>query len=679
MKMARAPLVDLYARCDRTHRLGREGYGTRLPCVVGGSVMVVVVMTARLAITFDDIVVTVVGTRSLEINRESVASDITAISAADRGPRAPVAMIAPVIRLGLRRVIDIVAVVDVMIGHRRQRGAEGNHHDGGLDQIALRTHEFLLFCSRTIVHDWPLQRPIQLLRERKTLHMNTEPTTKSETDRTNKDDDFSTARSKTASRRSRHQVALRVAFACLGLIAGRESIAAPVEYRVRFEPEQVMLDVSTCVANAAKIERFRTFDTSAAQFLQEPTRSSGQTVDRRGTRLSAANWRAGECLQYRVDVDAIAAKLDMDVGYRVDGDRLISASVWLWRPQDVDRADQAEIAFELPVGWSLSTPWHPVDEAPHRRFLVGTTPGDWTTLVAIGHFAEELRPAGEGFIRFDMLGRMPAEQTIKLRRYVTASVNDVASAFPDAFAHSLQLLTVPVEHKDKAVPFGMSMRGGGQAIWLYVDPSHTASDFDQDWTLTHELVHTLHPHLGSEGRWIAEGIATYYQNVLRARSGRLTARAAWNELDAGFGRGRADRTGLTLGKSSVRMEEKRWYMRVYWSGTALMLLADVALRTRPEHPSSLDAALNGFVACCRDRAHSLEPAEFLAALDRVVGGNILTRLYQSHVTQIGFPDLTEAYRQLGLQHGDGGVTLSGDPAAVALRDAIMQGDPHYDK
>ena len=37
---------------------------------------------------------------------------------------------------------------------------------------------------------------------------------------------------------------------------------------------------------------------------------------------------------------------------------------------------------------------------------------------------------------------------------------------------------------------------------------------------------------------LAEGLATYYQNVLRARAGLLTPSEAWEQIDAGFARGR---------------------------------------------------------------------------------------------------------------------------------------------
>lgn len=49
----------------------------------------------------------------------------------------------------------------------------------------------------------------------------------------------------------------------------------------------------------------------------------------------------------------------------------------------------------------------------------------------------------------------------------------------------------------------------------------TTSELSRDWTATHELSHMLLPYVASRDRWLSESLASYYQNVLRARDGRL--------------------------------------------------------------------------------------------------------------------------------------------------------------
>jgi hypothetical protein len=288
--------------------------------------------------------------------------------------------------------------------------------------------------------------------------------------------------------------------------------------------------------------------------------------------------------------------------------------------------------------------------------------------------AERVFDAGAGRFRLALLGTMDETQQRRVVAHVRESALEVSDVFPRAFALAPQVLVLPVGPSREASPFGMSYRGGAYAVAGLVDPSKGDAEYRDSWTFVHEFTHGVHPHLGSEGRWISEGIATYYQNVLRARSGRMTEAEAWDELDAGFERGRKDKSELALEDLSARMGRLGHYMRGYWSGTALVMMADVELRTRAKDPSSLDAALNAYLECCRAREEEAEPAAFLATLDRQVGGEVFSTLYRKLAKQPGFPDLTEAYRKLGLRHATPKVSIDDDDAAASrLRRAIMRG------
>jgi hypothetical protein len=465
----------------------------------------------------------------------------------------------------------------------------------------------------------------------------------------------------------------RWVIASLLLVALRAN-AAPVDYRFAWDPEHGALDARVCVAAAARERNFVAGDDAAPRFLSQPKRSTGAAIELVGGRLVARDWQAGECLSYRIDLESVVALRGLDRGSKIGSDYLSSAGFWMWRPRALDRDPDAEIRFELPAGWSLSVPWAPLDDPPHRHFRVGATPPVWPTMVAIGRFAEEQFDAGSGRVRTAILGDLDAATRDKLRAFVLASANDVAVTLPNAFAVAPQLVLIPVGSRREAVPFGLSVRGGGQGVLLLVNPQADAKQFDRAWTLTHELVHVAHPHLGPDGRWISEGLATYYQNVLRARNGRLTAQEAWDELDAGFKRGRDDKTDLSLVATSEEMDEGHHYMRGYWSGAALMLRADIALRTRKDHPTSLDAAFNAYLACCRADPRGMEVAEFLAALDRAAGGHTLMTLYRELSRSKDFPDLHAEYAKLGIESRPDHVKRDPDPRAVALRMAIMSAE-----
>ena len=120
------------------------------------------------------------------------------------------------------------------------------------------------------------------------------------------------------------------------------------------------------------------------------------------------------------------------------------------------------------------------------------------------------------------------------------------------------------------------IRGGGVAAEFFVDQTRPLNELRFDWTATHELSHMLLPYVSSRDRWLSEGLASYYQNVLRARDGRLTEQQAWQKLHAGFERGRKATHGGSLAEAS----RAGWSatMRVYWGGAAMMLKADSQLR-----------------------------------------------------------------------------------------------------
>ena len=214
------------------------------------------------------------------------------------------------------------------------------------------------------------------------------------------------------------------------------------------------------------------------------------------------------------------------------------------------------------------------------------------------------------------------------------------------------------------VRFGMAGRGTRPSVLALVDMSPTAA-LETDWTLVHELAHLAVPYVSSEDAWLSEGLATYQQEVLRARAGLQSAEDAWRAIDDGLTRGAQDGTGVSLREESRAMRTSHAYTRVYWGGAALALLVDVALRTRAD--SSLDARLSR-LADRRDTTMSADALIDAIDDERGIVRATLARWLESE----RFPDTTEAYGALGLSRDAAG-TLRFAPSA--LRDAIMNPAP----
>jgi len=116
------------------------------------------------------------------------------------------------------------------------------------------------------------------------------------------------------------------------------------------------------------------------------------------------------------------------------------------------------------------------------------------------------------------------------------------------------------------------------------------------------------------------------------------------------------------------------FMRVYWEGAAIMLLADQRLRARTNGRESLDTALDALRQCCLSPEIGWRARDLFNKLDELTDTTVFAELYEQHVSTAQLPDVAEAYRLLGLRvTGDGDVVLIDDAPQRADRDAIMSG------
>jgi predicted metalloprotease with PDZ domain len=132
--------------------------------------------------------------------------------------------------------------------------------------------------------------------------------------------------------------------------------------------------------------------------------------------------------------------------------------------------------------------------------------------------------------------------------------------------------------------------------------------------------------------------------------------------------------GVTLADATERMFRDGAFMRVYWSGAAMMLMADQRLRERSGGAQSLDRALEALQGCCLAGGEGWRGAGLLDKLDQLTGTTVFRELYDEYVSSRRFPDFADAYRQLGLRVApdEETIELLADAPRVADRDAIMR-------
>ena len=275
--------------------------------------------------------------------------------------------------------------------------------------------------------------------------------------------------------------------------------------------------------------------------------------------------------------------------------------------------------------------------------------------------------AGDSTLRVEVVDVDDPARAEMLQRWVRESAEatkTLSGRFP---LHSAYVRVQQIDSRDASpVPWGQTRRRGEAGVWLYVRRDAEYEALRSDWTAVHELSHLYHPYLGDPGRWLAEGLASYYQNVFRARAGLLDAGEAWESLDAGFRRGEAAASGMRM---DAMGRGRGGTMRVYWAGAAYWLEANLVLRR--ERGTSLDAVLDQYARCCLDGNAALTPNAFIAALDHIAGGESLTALYRRHAALRRFPALDPAYRQLGIERSGNGLRFARTRDAARLRKAIM--------
>jgi len=303
-------------------------------------------------------------------------------------------------------------------------------------------------------------------------------------------------------------------------------------------------------------------------------------------------------------------------------------SQWLWRPSPFPENADVTVRFELPPGVGVSLPW-PLVEGAYRpdnsAFFADA-------YVVFGSFVTERLSSGKTQLEVALLGPVPSMDAV--RRWLDRAVRTVSSlgSFPRSDVH---FVVAPVDVPRSDVVFGMLRRGGGASILLVPSANASAEGLDEDWVAVHELSHLWLPPLEPADRWLSEGMATYLQEILRARCRLHSEARAWARLAEGFGRGRRSGTGRTLAREARDMNRTRAYQRVYWAGAAFALEADMQLRERSGGDDTLLTALRRAEPAWGFSVRPVPRSAFLRALDP---SGFLEELGETYLAESAFPD-----------------------------------------
>lgn len=458
-----------------------------------------------------------------------------------------------------------------------------------------------------------------------------------------------------------------ILFLVLGLAS--TTMSAQDRYHVEFDQGLNAVAVRACFEGTPPERLYH--HSEAAGFADLLSLPGGKKLRIRKGRGSTPmpTMKTGSCVEWRVDLARVTSIKDSRTAIRVGDDLVTDTDLWFWRGPG-ERPVRVEV--KLPRGMGISTPWRQVSRAGNALlYEPAGTPATWASRTAVGKFSIQQLEIDGTEIRLAILGALAADQQQKLAAWINQAARAVAGVYGQYPQNSPQVLLIPVGERNEAVPWAHVMRGGGVGAEFFVDETSTLEELTTDWTACHELSHMFLPFISSRDRWLSEGLASYYQYVLLARSGTLSEQDAWQGLFEGFRRGEKDSGNNTLAEATQQGWE--YTMRVYWSGAAMMLMADTQLRALSGGRQSLDSALAALGDCCMDSERRWRALNLFRQLDRITGTQIFTALYEKHVPGHSFPDLTETWRSLGIMARFNRVRLSDEAPLATVRSSIMGG------
>lgn len=190
---------------------------------------------------------------------------------------------------------------------------------------------------------------------------------------------------------------------------------------------------------------------------------------------------------------------------------------------------------------------------------------------------------------------------------------------------------------------GIAIGSGGASVVLLIPTRQTAEEVLHNWELTHELIHLAFPSLPSDFHWAEEGLATYLEPVIRARSGELKPAEVWSEFMDGAKQSEPERS------SDLGLDGNGSWAQTYWGGAMFWLLADVQIRKATAGKYSLQTALRSVLAQGGNITQEWPFAKVIRLGDRATTTSVLADLHSQMGPKPDRPSLKACFALLGIE------------------------------
>jgi hypothetical protein len=215
----------------------------------------------------------------------------------------------------------------------------------------------------------------------------------------------------------------------------------------------------------------------------------------------------------------------------------------------------------------------------------------------------------------------------------------------------------------RGVRHGQTFATDGGLITIHVGNATPLAELDDDWMLTHEMLHLAFPSLEGNHHWMEEGLSTYVEPIARIRAGHRTTQQMWAELVRDLPKG--------LPREGDRgLDHTHTWGRTYWGGALFCFVADVEIRRRTQNKKGLEDALRGILDAGGDIRKGWKLEETLKIGDRATGTDILVKLYAQMKDQPVNIDLAALWKELGVVSENGTIHFHDDAPLAAVRRSI---------
>ena len=198
---------------------------------------------------------------------------------------------------------------------------------------------------------------------------------------------------------------------------------------------------------------------------------------------------------------------------------------------------------------------------------------------------------------------------------------------------------------------------------IHIGQHATQADLNDDWMMTHELVHTAFPNLPDDQHWMEEGLAVYVEPLARVMTGELTAQKVWHDMMRDMHQGEPQ-------PGDQGLDHTHTWGRTYWGGAIFCLAADVAIRQQTHNRKGLRDALRAIVEHGGTIDHNWHLPRALAIGDAATGTHVLTEQYAKWKDAPVNVDLPSLWAELGVRVDGNQIELVSNAPLASVRQAI---------